>query len=71
MSDDEALRDMRAEYLDAGGIDVSEAVKCAARIRAKQAAGYPLTRTQILQAEACEQRIRLAETFATPKELPL
>lgn len=71
MSDAEALADMRAEYLDAGGIDVSEALKCAARIRAKQAAGYPLTRTQIEQAEACERRVRLAETFSTPKEMPL
>ena len=70
MSDAEALRDMRAEALGAGGIDVSQARQCAQRLRALQAAGYYLTLSQRGVLEACERRVRLAETFNTPKEMP-
>lgn len=70
MTEAQALADMKAEALNAGGIDVSQARQCAARIRALQASGYPMTLAQIAQAEACERRVRLAETFNEPKKMP-
>jgi hypothetical protein len=70
MSDAEALADMRREALDTGGIDVSQARRTAERIRALQAAGYPLDGQQRHVLAACERRVRFAETFSTPKEMP-
>lgn len=68
MTDREALTDMRAEALDAGGIDVSEARRCAETLRARQAAGYRMCQHHRDVLAACERRVRLAETFATPKK---
>ncbi len=70
MTDHEAMADMRREALDTGGIDVSEARKCAATLRARQAAGYRMSQHHRDVLDACERRVRLAETFATPKEMP-
>jgi hypothetical protein len=68
VTDREALTDMRAEALDAGGIDVAYAARQARRLRHLQATGYPMTMAQLDVLAACERRVRLAETFATPKE---
>lgn len=70
MTDHEARADMRSEALDAGGIDVSQAYRQAQRLRQLEASGMRLTGGQRHVLEACERRVRLAETFATPKEMP-
>jgi hypothetical protein len=70
MTDDQALRLMQSEALHTGGIDVSMARHQAQRLRALEASGMRLTGGQRHVLEACERRVRLAETFATPKEMP-
>ena len=60
----------KAEALDTGGIDVSQARQQAQRLRQIEAAGMRLTGGQRHVLEACERRVRFAETFATPKEMP-
>jgi hypothetical protein len=39
-------------------------------LRHLQATGYPMTMAQLDVLAACERRVRLAETFATAKEMP-
>jgi hypothetical protein len=56
--------------VSAAGIDASQAQMVAQRLRALEAAGYPLTPSQRWVLKCCERRVRLAETFATPKEAP-
>lgn len=70
MSDAEALADMRREALDTGGIDVSQARQQAQRLRALEASGMRLTGGQRHVLEACERRVRFAETFNGPKDMP-
>lgn len=70
MTDHEARADMQAEAMDAGGIDVTYAARQARRLRHLQATGYPMTMAQLDVLAACERRVRLAETFATAKEMP-
>jgi hypothetical protein len=70
VSDAEALADMKAEALNPGGIDVSQARQQAQRLRNLQASGYPMTAAQLDVLAACERRVRFAETFSTPKEMP-
>jgi hypothetical protein len=70
MTDHQALADMKAEALDAGGIDVSQARQQAQRLRNLQASGYPMTAAQLDVLAACERRVRFAETFSAPKEMP-
>ncbi len=70
MTDHEAMADMRREALDAGGIDVSQARHQAQRLRALEASGMRLTGNQRHVLDACERRVRFAETFTEPKELP-
>jgi hypothetical protein len=68
MTDHEALADMKAEALNPGGIDVSQARHQAQRLRNLQASGYPMTSAQLDVLAACERRVRFAETFSTPKD---
>lgn len=70
MSDAEHLADMKAEALNPGGIDVSQARQQAQRLRQLEASGMRLCGQQKVVLEACERRVRLAETFNTPKEMP-
>jgi hypothetical protein len=56
--------------MSAAGIDASQAQMVAQRLRALEAAGYPLTPGQRWVLKCCESRVRLAETFATPKVAP-
>jgi hypothetical protein len=70
MTDHEAMVDMRREALDTGGIDVSQAYQQAQRLRALEASGMRLTGGQRHVLDACERRVRFAETFATPKDMP-
>lgn len=70
MSDAEALRLMQSEALHCGGIDTSLAHQQAQRLRALEASGMRLTGHQKHVLAACERRVRLAETFNTPKEMP-
>ena len=52
-------------------IDVSKARTVAERLRAIEASGRRLTGGQRWVLDCCERRVRLAETFNEPKELPL
>ena len=61
---------MQSEALHTGGIDVSEARRCAETLRTRQAAGYRMSQHHRDVLAACERRVRLAETFNTPKETP-
>ncbi len=56
--------------MSAAGIDASQARMVAQRLRALEAAGYRLTEGQRWVLQCCERRVRLAETFAEPKEMP-
>ncbi len=65
--------------MSAQGIDCSQARQVAERLRALEASGVRLTESQRWVLKCCERRValalalerlRLAETFATPKEMP-
>jgi hypothetical protein len=56
--------------MNTGGIDVSQARQCAERLRALEASGVRLTEGQRHVLEACERRVRRAETTATPERAP-
>lgn len=70
MTEAQALRLMQSEALNPGGIDVSQARQQAQRLRQLEASGMRLCGQQRVVLEACERRVRLAETFNEPKEMP-
>jgi hypothetical protein len=70
VTDDQALRVMQSEALHTGGIDATMARQQAQRLRALEASGMRLTGGQRHVLDACERRVRLAETFNEPKDMP-
>lgn len=54
-----------------GGIDATRARTVATRLRALEAAGYPLSGGQRWVLQCCERRVRAADALASPtKETP-